>query len=302
MQWDDLRFFLAAARGGSLSAAAHELSVNYTTVSRRLAALQRRLGATLLQRTPDGLALTTAGEAVMALCERMEGTATELERRAAGKDRAPAGLVSVTATETFASRFIIPALASLRERHPEIEIELIPDYRRLDLSRRQADLAIRNLKPDDPRLVCRRIAGFGLSLYASSDYLARRRKPRRGEGLAHHELVAWTYILPARRSQFMGENIDGARISFRSNSTSALVRAVAEGFGIGFLPCYLADAEPGLIRLWPEVPSVMQPLWLIHHEDLRRVARIKIVADAIADAFRREARVLRGEAAVRRSR
>src|SRR5208282_5019999 len=118
--------------------------------------------------------------------------------------------------------------------------------------------------------------------------------PRRGEGLAQHELVVWTYILPVRRSQFMGESTDGARISFRSNSTSALLRAVAEGFGIGLLPCYLADNEPGLVRLWPEVPCTKQPLWLIHHEDLRRVARIKIVADAIADAFRRQARALRG--------
>jgi len=294
MQWDDLRFFLAVARAGSLSAAALELSVNYTTVSRRLDALQRRLGAKLLRRTPDGLALTPAGESAIALCERMEGTATELERRVAGKDRAPAGLVSVTATETFASRFIIPALGLLRVKHPEIEIELIPDHRRLDLSRRQADLAIRNLKPDDTRLVCRRIGEFDLSLYASDRYLSQHGKPRRGEGLAQHELVVWTYILPVRRSQFMGESTDGARISFRSNSTSALLRAVAEGFGIGLLPCYLADNEPGLVRLWPEVPCTKQPLWLIHHEDLRRVARIKIVADAIADAFRRQARALRG--------
>jgi DNA-binding transcriptional LysR family regulator len=186
-------------------------------------------------------------------------------------------------------------MAALRRRHPELEIELIPDYRLLDLSRQQADLAMRNARPADPRLVCRRVGGFALTLYASRAYLSARARPRRGAGLAGHDLVSWTYLLPAVRRQFMGESVTDARIVFRSNSTLALVRAVAEGFGIGYLPCYLAAEEPRLVRIWPEVAPHMQPLWLIHHEDLRRTARIKVVADAIAAALRREARVLRGE-------
>jgi DNA-binding transcriptional LysR family regulator len=302
MEWTDLRYFLAAVRGGNLSAAARELGVNYTTVGRRLDALQHGLGATLIQRTPDGLTLTRAGEAVRELCEKIEATALEIERRAAGQDRELAGTVRLTATETLAARFLIPAMAALRRRHPELEIELIPDYRLLDLSRRRADLAMRNARPADPRLVCRRVGGFAITLYASRDYLSARGIPRRGAGLAGHDLVSWTYLLPATRTQFMGESVNDARIVFRSNNTLALVHAVAEGSGIGYIPCYLADEDPRLVRIWPEVTPHMQKLWLVHHEDLRRTARIKLVSDAIAGALRREARVLRGESAPRDAR
>jgi DNA-binding transcriptional LysR family regulator len=295
MEWTDLRYFLAAVRGGSLSAASRELGVNYTTVGRRLEALQRGLGATLIHRTPEGLALTRAGEAVRELCETIEATALEIERRASGQDRELGGTVRMTATETLAARFLIPAMATLRKHHPEIDVELIPDYRVLDLSRRQADLAMRNARPSDPHLVCRRVGGFAITLYGSRDYLAARGRPRRGAGLAGHDLVSWTYLLQATRMQFMGESVDGARIVFRSNSTLALTNAVAEGFGIGYVPCYLADEDPRMVRLWPDVAPRIVPLWLVHHEDLRRTARIRLVSDAIAAALRREARVLRGE-------
>ena len=295
MEWTDLRYFLAAVRGGNLSAAARELGVNYTTVGRRLDALQHELGATLIQRTPDGLTLTRAGEAVKDLCEKIDASVLEIERRAAGQDRELGGTVRLTATETLAARFLIPAMADLRRAHPEIEVELIPDYRMLDLSRRQADLAMRNARPTDPHLVCRRVGGFAITLYASRAYLAERGRPRRGAGFNGHDLVSWTYLSQATRTQFMGESIDGARIVFRSNSTLALVHAVAEGFGIGYVPCYLANEDPRMMRIWPDVAPRMVPLWLIHHEDLRRTARIKLVSDAIAAALRREARVLKGD-------
>jgi DNA-binding transcriptional LysR family regulator len=295
MDWDDLRFFLAAVRGGSLARAAQELGVNHTTVGRRLDALQRQLGTVLLQQTPDGLALTLAGESIKAMCERIEADTIEVERRAAGKDRAAAGLVRITSTETFAARFVIPATQQLRRRHPEIEIEVIPDYRRLDLVRRQADIALRNVKPEEPGLIARRVAKFGFAQYASDDYLKRHPKPRRGEGLSGHDLIVWAYMRPSR-SQFMGESTDGARIAFRSNSTNALVWAAICGFGIASLPCYLADPEPRLLRIWPDVPPLMDSLWLIYHEDLRRAGRIMAVAQAIAEAFHRESRLLRGDA------
>ena len=300
MQWDDLRFFLAAVRGGSLAAAARKLGVNHTTVGRRLDALQRQLGTVLLQHTPDGLALTLAGESIKAMCERIEADTIEVERRAAGKDRAAAGLVRITATETFAARFVIPATQQLRRRHPEIEIEVIPDYRRLDLVRRQADIALRNVKPDEPGLIVRHIAKFGFALYASEEYLRHHRRPRRGEGLANQDLAVWAYMRPMH-SQFMGESTEGARIAFRSNSTNALFWAAVYGFGITMLPCYLADPEPRLVRIWHDLPPVMQSLWLIYHEDLRRAGRIMAVAQAIAESFRRESRLLRGDAPLRRA-
>src|SRR5260370_3209071 len=193
MEWTDWRYFLAAVRGGNLSAAARELGVNYTTVGRRLDALEQGLGPMRIQRTPDGLTLTRAGEAVKELCEKIEATALVIERRAAGQDRELGGTVRLTATETLAARFLIPAMAALRRRHPELEIALIPDYRILDLSRQHADLAMRNARPADPRLACRRVAGFAITLYASRAYLAARGKPRPGRGLAGHDLLSTPY-------------------------------------------------------------------------------------------------------------
>ena len=294
MRWDDLRFFLAVVRDGSFTAASAQTGVSHTTVARRIAALERHLGAKLLQRTPEGLAPTRVGESIGALCEAIESRAMEVERRAAGTDRAAVGLVRVTATETFAARFVIPALQDVRRLHPDIEIEVLPDHRRLDLTRRQADVALRNAKPAEPTLRCRRVATFGLGLYASREYWARHPKPHPGDGLAGHDLVAWAYMLRGGGSQFLGESTGGARIAFRSDSTSALVAAAAQGFGIAVLPCYLADAEPRLVRLWPDLPPALQPLWLIHHEDLTRATRIRIVITAIAEALRREQKTLRG--------
>ena len=300
MQWDDLRFFLAVVRRGSLAAAAQDLGVNHTTVGRRLNELQRQLGTMLVQRTPEGLSVTPAGESIRSMCERIETTAIDVERRAAGKDLAAAGLVRVTATETFAARFVIPALQRLRARNPEIEIEVLPDYRKLDVGRRQADIALRDRRANEPGLICRRVARFGLTLYASSEYLESHPAPKRGTGLAHHDLVAWTYVLPAQSLQFMNESTDGARIAFRSNSTNALFHAAVNGFGIAALPCYLGDPEPRLARIWNDVPPAMHSLWLIFHEDLRRTARIRMVADAIAQAFHRERKLLRGDLPNRR--
>jgi DNA-binding transcriptional LysR family regulator len=297
MRWDDLRFFLAVARGGSFGAAARELGVDHTTVGRRIRALQRRLGAALFHRAPSGLELTSAGESMRAACERIESATIELERQLAGRDKTPAGLVRITATETFSARFVIPALAALRRRHPELEFEVLPDYRRLDLSRQQADIALRNVRPAEAGLVCRRIAEFGFSLYASRTYLRRHPPPPEGGGLVGHDLIAWSYILPSTKDQFRGVAVDGARIALRSNSTNALLHAAINGLGIAPLPCYLGDEREELERIWPKAPPAMETLWMIYHEDLRRTARVRLVADALVQAFAKERRLLRGDTA-----
>jgi DNA-binding transcriptional LysR family regulator len=135
---------------------------------------------------------------------------------AAGKDLAAADLVRVTVTEIFAARFVTPALQHLRVHHPEIDVEVLPDHRKLDIGRRQADIALRDRPPEEPGLICLRIARFSFMLYASTEYLKSHPSPERGKGLAHQDLVAWMYILPAPTLQFMNESTDGARIAFRA--------------------------------------------------------------------------------------
>jgi DNA-binding transcriptional LysR family regulator len=161
------------------------------------------------------------------------------------------------------------------------------------ISRQQADIAIRIPRPGDPRLVCRKIGDYGSALYASRQYLPKYPRPRRSAGLRGHDLINCVGPLPALGPPFMGESIEGARIVLRSNSTFAQLSAVAEGFGVAELPCYLADEHAELYRIWPdEVPKGVT-LWLVTHEDLRRSARIRAVSDAIIESFRSRARLLR---------
>ena len=171
LDWDDLRFFLAVARHGSLSAAAKDLRVAQSTVGRRLASLEASLGVRLLNRTPDGYVLTLAGEDVREKAERLEAEARSLERNVGGRDTRLAGLVRITCTETVASHIVAPCFAALHLQHPDILIEVIPDPRDLSLAMREAEISVRLSRPDQHDLVVRRIGNLAFGLYASPRYL-----------------------------------------------------------------------------------------------------------------------------------
>lgn len=291
--WDDVRFFLTICREGSLAAAARTLGVDHSTVGRRLAVFERMLGAKLTTRTPEGLIITPAGRQILADCETMESSALSVQRRAAGHDTRAAGLVSIATTEALASQLIAPALAELRDSQPELRINVLVDFRSLDLSRRQADIAVRLPKPTESQLIRRRLGDYGVTLYASRDYLKSRGTPKRGQGLEAHSLVA--YLDPVSRPgpPFMGESFDESQIVLKSNSTFAQLAAVANGLGVAELPCCVADLRPEVERIWPDEPPIPWPLWLITHEDLRRATRIRLVSAAIVRQFDARRRVLR---------
>jgi DNA-binding transcriptional LysR family regulator len=289
-----VRFFLAVVSGTSLAAGARQLGVDQTTVSRRLAAFQRELGVKLFERTPDGLILTAAGRSIEEAARRMEASALAIERRAVGEDARPVGSVKLTTTETLADRFIVPELSVFHAQYPDISVELITDSRTLDISRRQADVAIRVARPREPELVARKIAMLAVALYASYDYLARHPIPRSGKGLTGHELVYYGSLQPAQGKPFLGESTEGARVAFRSNSTLAQMGAVRAGLGIGALPCYLADEVPELVRIWPNRPPEMQEIWLVMHADVRHGARVRAFCDFVVEVFSRAQPILRG--------
>ena len=172
-QWDDVRFFLAVTRAGSLSGAARALGVGHVTVGRRIALLDKRLGVTLLNRTPDGFAATSAGEAILRQCVAMENAALDLERVAAGRDSLVTGSVRVTTTEALGYQLVAPSIAALRQAHPDLHVDLTVGVRSLDIARRDADLAVRFARPAATDLVCRKLGEVGFSLYASRRYLAK---------------------------------------------------------------------------------------------------------------------------------
>jgi DNA-binding transcriptional LysR family regulator len=291
-QWDDVRFFLAVARTGSLSGAARALGVGHVTAGRRIAALEKRLGVTLLNRTPDGFVTTSAGEAILRQCMAMESAALDVQRIAAGRDSLVIGSVRVTTTEALAYQVVAPAIAALRQVHPELQIDLTVGVRSLDIARRDAELAVRLARPAAPDLVCRKLGEMGFSLYASPRYLARSGTPERGRGLAGYDLITFTGTPAATSPFFMGESLEGAHIALRCDNPLIQCRAAANEAGIAELACFLGDTSPGLVRVWPNEPPARRTAWLIIHQDMRRSARIKAVSGAISDAFRRHRRIL----------
>lgn len=292
-QWDDVRFFLAVARAGSLSGAARTLDVGHVTVGRRIALLEQRLGVTLLQRTPDGFEVTSAGEAILRRCIAMENAALDLERAAAGGDSSAVGSIRLTATEALAHRVIAPAIAELRNNHPDLRIDLTVGVRSLDIARREADLAVRVGRPSGSGLVCRKLGEVGYSLYASRRYLAKHGTPRRGEGLAGHDLITFTGAPAASSPFFMNESLAEARIALRCDNPLIQLRAAANGIGVAELACFLGDDCADLVRIWPGEPPTVRLVWLVLHEDLRRSARIRVVSSMIGDTFRRQRNILR---------
>lgn len=296
-QWDDVRFFLAVARSGSLSAAARALGVGHVTVGRRITVLEKRLGVTLLNRTPDGFSITSAGEAILRHCTAMETAALDLERIAAGRDMLTTGVVRVTTTEALAHQVVAPVVASLRRVHPQLQVDLVVGVRSLDIARRDADLAVRFARPSASDLVCRKLGDVGFSLYASPLYLAKSGTPRRGQGLGGCDLIGFTGAPAATSPFFMGESLDGARIALRCDNALIQLKAAADGAGIAELACFLGDSSPDLVRVWPHEAPARRTAWLILHQHMRRSARIRTVSVAITEAFRRQRKTL--EAGVR---
>lgn len=291
-QWDDVRFFLAVARTRSLSRAGRALGVGHVTVGRRIALLEQRLGVTLLNRTPDGFDVTAAGDAILRQCMAMENAALELERAAAGRDSLVTGSVRVTATEALAYQLIAPAIAALRQTHRDLRIDLILGVRSLDIARREADLAVRLARPAAADLICRKLGEVGFSLYASRRYLAKSRIPERGQGLAGYDIITFTGAPAAISPLFMGESLEGARVALRCDNPLIQLKAAANDVGIAELACFLGDASPNLVRVWPNEPPARRTAWLILHQDMRRAARIRTVSAAISDVFRRQSRIL----------
>jgi DNA-binding transcriptional LysR family regulator len=262
------------------------------TVGRRIALLEKRLGVTLLQRTPDGFAMTPAGDAVLRQCIAMENAALDLERVAAGRDSLAAGSIRLTATEALALQVIAPAVAELRKDHPDLRVDLAVGVRSLDIARREADLAVRVGRPSGSGLVCRKLGEVGYSLYASRGYLAKHRIPQRGKGLADHDLITFTGAPAATSPFFMNESCDGARIALRCDNPLIQLQSAANGIGIAELACFLGDGCADLVRIWPGEPPALRSVWLVLHEDLRRSARIRVVSSMIEDAFRRQRKIL----------
>lgn len=295
MDWDHLRFVLAVADAGGLSAAGRVLRVDPGTVGRRLDALEAELRCKLFHRSRRGLEPTEAGAKLVGHARRIEAEIRALGLELSAEDRGLGGTVVVTATEVVAAGFVAPALPELRRRHPSIALELVTDIRSLDLGRREADIALRLARPSQGDLKQRRLGEVGYALYASPGYLERHGAPAPGaDGARGHLLIDWPAdytVIP--QVPWLRARMRAASVALRSGSAMVRLAAAAAGAGVALLPCLLADADPRLVRI-PSDTAPAQDLWLVTHRDLARVPRVRAAADFLAGTARRSAGRLAG--------
>ncbi len=285
MDWNDLRYVLAVGMAGTLAGAARALGVNHTTVLRRIAALEAKSGVRLFERLPGGYVPTEAGEALLETARRIDTAVVDLERRMAGQDLRLSGGLRVTTTDTLMASLLPPILAAFRAAHPGIIVEVAVTNTVLNLTRRDADVAIRPADDPLPALVGRRVASIAFAVYGSPDYLKQKDRA----WLAPDDSLADT--LAAR---WMREALPEVTVAARASSLLALRELAAAGLGLAVLPRYLGDPTPGLVRLnTPRITST-SGLWVLTHEDLRRTARVRAFTEFVAQAFTRQRKLLQG--------
>jgi DNA-binding transcriptional LysR family regulator len=286
VDWDDLRFFLAVARTGSLSAAARQLRCTQTTAGRRLASLEARLGVRLLNRTPRGYVASTAGERVREHVERIEAEALAVDLVVAGEDTRLEGRVTVACIESVANIVLAPCFARLHRDYPGVTIELLPPDRHLSLTHREVDILIHHVRPRQKEIVVRKIGSVAFGLYASPDYLEQFGMPTFADGCVNHRVIALPdQFCDLPQMQWLAGLAPKARVVLRTASYESRLHTLLAGDGMAYLPRFHGDEVPGLTRIdGTPTPSPVVDLWLAVHKDTRNVRRIRTIIDAMVQA------------------
>jgi DNA-binding transcriptional LysR family regulator len=284
--WALMRSFLAVMDAGSLQAAARALTMSQPTVGRHIAALERELGVPLFERTGRGLVPTQAARSIVEPARGMASGADAVARALAGASGAVAGSVRVTASEVVATYLLPELLVALRAEEPGIEVEIVASNALSDLLRREADIAIRMVRPAQGSLVARRLGDVKVGAYASTDYLRRRGTPRTAEDLVGHDLIGLdrddTIVRGFRAA---GRTIERRRFALRTDDHVVAWRLLCAGGGIGFAAGYLAAREPRVQQVVPDLAIPPLPMWLAVHREIRSAPRIRRVYDFLASTL-----------------
>jgi DNA-binding transcriptional LysR family regulator len=291
IDWDDVRYFLAVARGGSVRAAAERLGVNHSTVLRRVAQLEERLGAHMFEKLPSGYRLTTVGEEVLELAVQMEASSHQLETRVFGRDQSVRGLLRVTLAPTLATHLLMPDFADFARLHPDIEMEILSSGDQANLTNREADVAIRVVY--DRKSLPLNLHGlkgpelFG-GVYMSRDRLAAWRAgapdPIRWIVISLHGVPDWAHAGEVR--------ITG--VPFRTTDGEAQIVAVRQGLGVTALPCFVGDADPLLVRAPGSDLHMHGTLWLLTQGEARKTKRVRLFTEFVSRRLAAYAPLLAG--------
>ena len=281
--WNLVRSFLAVLDHGSLLAAARALGSTQPTVGRHIADLEAQWSTVLFERTGRGLLPTPHALRLAEAARLMEGAADRLARQLAAAEAEPGGSVRITASQPVACFLLPPLLAQMRVALPEVRVELVASNAVSNLLRRDADIALRMVAPDQGSLVARRIGKVTLGAYAHRDYLARRGVPRQPADLLQHDVIAGDRDDQVLRGfQAMGLPVDRERFVLRTDDLIAHWQAVRSGVGVGFVADYLARTDPQVVEVLPMLDIPALPLWLAVHREVRANRRIRAVFDHLA--------------------
>lgn len=295
LAWDDFRLIKAIADAGGLTGAAAALNVNHSTVFRRLGQIEEQLGHALFERRKTGYVATSAGEEMTALASRIDDDVTAFGRRLAGRDLAPSGELRVTTTDTLYLHVLLPIFAAFRAAHPLIRLDVVMASQTLNLSRRDADVAIRASDSPGETLVGRRLANLNWAVYARADAPATEAEAHEPKLLFRRDWVALGdplgYVKAAR---YVRDHVPAERIVLRSSAVLGLTEAVEQGIGIGPLPCFIADQRPGLVRLLPPDPDFSTGLWILTHPDIRHAPRVRAFMDFVGSELAKRKGQLEG--------
>lgn len=287
MNWNDIPIALAVAKHGSLSGAAQALGKNHSTVFRRLAALEQDLGVRLFDRLPTGYTATATGSELLAHAERAADAVDDLARAALGRDDRPAGDVRLTTNANLAADHVAPILARLATTHPDLRVEVIVSDSEYDLTRREADLALRATRAPPEHLVGRKVGDYQWHVVGTEAYFAQQGRPHRLEDLDTHRFIGPAPALaglPALR--WLTEHIGRDQVATSANSFTSMAAMAKAGLGLAVLPSDQVDPALQRVLRVPLRPAQCGALWLLNHPDLREVARIRAVSDALYNDLR----------------
>ena len=283
LDWNDLRYLLAVARAGSTLAAANTLGTSQSTVHRRLTELEERIGRQLVKRHATGYRLTELGEHLLPYAERAEEAMEAFERQALASDKDLSGTVRVTCASTLADRLAnSPLVDAFHARYPRIRVELVISDRLLDLSKGEADIAIRLGEPQDGALIGRKIVEAPWAVYASHSYVERHGRPERPQDIEHHVVVAYDgEIADYAAARWLRSVAPHAQVAARSENWPGYLLAVKSGAGLGLLPIHHGDRERELVRLIDTDPQLVSHFWLLMHRDMRPTPRVRAFFDFV---------------------
>ncbi|MBR9765449.1 MAG: LysR family transcriptional regulator [Rhodobacteraceae bacterium] len=291
ISWDDQRIFLAILEEGSLSAAARRLGVSHPTVRARLEGLEHDLGTVLFTRSVNGLTPTAAAEALREPARTMAMASDLFVRQASARGAEVAGSVRISVPDLMGIEVVPPMLAALRQAHPALRIELELSNRMANLLAQEVDVAVRTVTPGQNALVARKVADIPLGFFATRDYVARKGMPLTAQELQQHDLIgpdrSAADLALARRLPVFGEAPEFAMVT---DSHPAQLAAARAGLGIAATQVPIGERDPGLLRILPELVLARLPVWIVMHENLARLPRVRAVFDHLAESYRALAR------------